>query len=105
MLPLHEIALDDLNCSNQLWATSPLNPDVPRNTAQKVDIVDLMGIHPEQDHPSGLLGDEWFNAWKFLHDLLNYGPEAFRKHKVKLGDPEVVDAIPTQVPNTALDVV
>jgi hypothetical protein len=58
MLPLHEIALDDLNCSNQLWATSPLNPDVPRNTAQKVDIVDLMGIHPEQDHPSGLLGDE-----------------------------------------------
>ena len=61
---------------------------------QKVDIVDLVGIHPEQDHPSGLLRDERFNAWKFLHDLLNYGPEAFQKYRVKLGDPEVVDAIP-----------
>ena len=108
MLPLHDVALDDLNCSDQLWAKSRLNPDIPRNTVQKVDIVDLMGIHPEQDHPSGLLRDERFNAWKFLHDLLNYGPEAFQKYKVKLGDPEVVDAIPlkktTQVPNTALDV-
>jgi hypothetical protein len=77
MLPLYEVALDDLNCLDQLWAKSRLNPDVPRNTVQKVDIVDLMGIHPEQDHPSGLLRDERFNAWKFLHDLLNYGPEAF----------------------------
>ena len=52
--------------------------------------------------------DERFNAWKFLHDLLNYGPEAFRKYRAKLADPEVVDAIPlkktSQVPNTALDV-
>jgi len=47
-------------------------------------------------------------VWKFLYDLLNYSPEAFRKYKIKLGDPEVVDVIPlkkmTQVPDTALDV-
>ena len=108
MLPLHEVTLDDLNCFDQLWEKSGLNPGLLRNAVQKVDIVDLMGIHAEEDHPSGLLRDERFNAWKFLHDLLNYGPEAFRKYKVKLGDPEVVDAIPlkktTQVPNTALDV-
>jgi hypothetical protein len=108
MLPLHEVTLDDLNCSDQLCAKSRLNPNIPWNAVQKVDIVDLVGIHAEEDNPSGLLRDERFNAWKFLHDLLNYGPEAFRKYKVKLSDPEVVDAIPlkktTQVPNTALDV-
>lgn len=55
MLLLHEVALDDLNCSNQLWEKSHLNPNIPQNTVQKVDIVDLMEIHPEQDHLSGLL--------------------------------------------------
>jgi hypothetical protein len=77
MLPLHEVTLNDLNCSNQLWAKSHLNPEIPQNMVQKVDIVDFMQIHPEEDHPSSLLQDDQFNAWKFLHDLLNYGPEAF----------------------------
>jgi len=58
MLPLHEVTLDDINCSDQLWAKCRLNPDIPRNAVQKVDIVDLMGIHTEEDHPSGLLRDE-----------------------------------------------
>jgi hypothetical protein len=58
MLPLHEITLDDLNCASQLWAKSRLNPDMPRNAVQKVSIVDLMKIHTEEDHPSGLLRDE-----------------------------------------------
>ena len=77
MLPLHKVILNDLNCSNQLWAKSRLNPNIPQNAIEKVGIVDLMQIHPEEDHPSGLLRDKQFNAWKFLYDLLNYSPEAF----------------------------
>ena len=107
MLPLHEVALDDLDCSDKLWAMSHLNPNTPCNTLPKVDTEDLTNIHPEQEHPSGLLQDEQFNAWKFLYDLLNHGPEYLQKYKAKLDDPEVVDAIPlkktSQVPNTALD--
>jgi hypothetical protein len=108
MLPLHEVNPGDLDCSDQLWVMSRLNMDTPRNAVPNVDTEDLANLHPEQDHPSGLLRDERFNAWKFLHDLLNYGPEHLRKYKTELGDPEVIDAIPlkktSQVPNTALDV-
>ncbi|RDB20638.1 hypothetical protein Hypma_012103 [Hypsizygus marmoreus] len=108
MLPLHEVTLNDLDCADKLWEQSPLNPDVPRSNIPKVTIEQLTGIHPEAEHPSGLLRGERFNAWKFLQDLLNYGPEFFGKYKSKLGDPEVVDAIPlkktSQIPNPALDV-
>jgi hypothetical protein len=108
MLPLYKVTANDLDCSNELWAKSQLNPDILQSALQKVDIVELPGIHPEQDHPSGFLRDECFNAWKFLHDLLNYGPKAFQKHKTNIIKPERVDTIPlkksSQVPNTALDV-
>ncbi|GLB39303.1 hypothetical protein LshimejAT787_0604650 [Lyophyllum shimeji] len=108
MLPLYEVLPGDLDCSDEMWARSHLNPDIPRNVVPKVEPEDIAGLHREQEHPSGLLRDERFNAWKFLYDLLHYGPESIRKHKQNLGDPEVVDGIPlkktSQVPNRALDV-
>ena len=108
MLPLHKVTLNDLDCSDQLWEKSHFNPGIPQNSVPKVDTDDLLGIHLEEDHPLGLLRDERFNAWKFLHDLVNYGPENFQKYKPQLRDAEVVDVIPlkktSQVPNTALDV-
>ena len=74
MLPLHEVTPEDLDCSDELWARSHINPDVPLNMVPKVDVIDLIRIRAESYHP-GLQQDERFNAWKFLHDLLNYGPE------------------------------
>ncbi|KAF9471646.1 hypothetical protein BDN70DRAFT_975310, partial [Pholiota conissans] len=111
LFPLNHITLEDLNCSDDLWKTSPFNhtdtrlPNVP-----KLTLDDLLTIHQESGdpHPSGLVRRERFNAWKFLSDLINHGPEYFRRFKRVLGDPEEVDAIPIQktrqIPLRCLDV-
>ncbi|KAF8168692.1 hypothetical protein BJ912DRAFT_934240 [Pholiota molesta] len=99
LFPLNHITLEDLNCSDELWKTSPFNhtntrlPNVPKPTLD-----DLLTIHQEsgEPHPSGLVRRERFNAWKFLSDLINHGPEYFRRFKRILGDPEEVDPIPIQ---------
>ncbi|KAG6808473.1 hypothetical protein H0H92_004012 [Tricholoma furcatifolium] len=108
MLPLYEISADDLNCSDALWAHSPINPEILPSDMRRaaVSFEDLVALHPETEHPSGLLRSERFNAWMYRHDLVHYGPELFRKFRNKLGDPEVIDAIPlkktSQIPNRAL---
>ena len=109
MLPLnHGVTLSDLNCSEELWKKSANNPSALRRNLPSIKVEDLLLLHPEVDHQSGLLRRERFNAWKFLHDLINFGPKFFRKYRSDLGDPEVIEQIPivktSQVPNKALDI-
>ena len=109
MLPLnHGVTLEDLNCSEELWKKSANNPSARRWDLPSIKVEDLLSLHPEDDNPSGLLQRERFNAWKFLHDLINFGPKYFRKYGRELGDPEVIEQIPlvktSQVPNKALDI-
>ena len=72
-----------------------------------IKVEDLLSPHSKDDHPSGLLQHEHFNAWKFLHDLISFGPKYFHKYRHELEDPEVIEQIPlvktSQVPNKALD--
>ena len=71
---------------------------------------DLWSIHKEPDtpHPSGLTRQQRFNSAKFISDLIEYGPEYFRKFRGKLEEPELVDPIPItktmQLPMYAMDV-
>jgi len=110
MLPLAHATLNDLRCSEELWQKYYRNADLDPKDIPSVSIDKLHSIHPEQPHPSKLSRRNRFNAWKYRTDLVNYGPEYFRRFRSKLGDPEVVEQIPIpeetpkQVPLRAVDV-
>ena len=109
MLPLyHGVSLQDLNCSDTLWKSSVNNPCARRQDLPFIETEHLLALHPEAPHPSNLLRRERFNAWKFLHDLVYFGPEYFHKYCRTLGDPEEIESIPiiktAQVPSRSLDI-
>lgn len=90
----HGIVADDLKCSEELWKKSHLNPnrklsDLPPGRTWKA----LLRLHPE-DTIDGLTRREKFNSWKFLHDLVHYGPDYFKQFHPQLGLPNMVDQIP-----------
>ncbi|KAJ7721904.1 hypothetical protein B0H16DRAFT_1790230 [Mycena metata] len=88
----HDVVLEDLACSEELWAKSALNPAL--DPPPPLEEHNLEAIHPETDHPSGLTRRERFNAWKFKSDLFEHGPTEFRDHFKILESPEAVEQIP-----------
>ena len=91
----HGVTLEDLRCSDELWQKSPLNPKVPQDgLSPPHTCADLLTLHPETDHPSGLTRRERFNAWKFRQDMVHYGPVYLRRFIKDLGEPEAIDQIP-----------
>jgi hypothetical protein len=89
----HGVTQEDLKCSEELWHKSPLNPllespPLPRTCR------DLLNLHPEVDHPSGLTRRQRFISWKFQSDLIEYGPIYFRKFSTSLPAVETIDQIP-----------
>ncbi|KAF8148033.1 hypothetical protein B0H34DRAFT_803159 [Crassisporium funariophilum] len=109
MLPLwHGVTLEDLNCSEELWMQSPNNPQLrPEDRRAPTSLMKLLKLYPETLDAAGLFQRERFNAWKFLYNLIYFGPDYFRKYKSKFGLPEEVKTIPvkrtTQIPNTTLN--
>ncbi|KAF8991930.1 hypothetical protein BDQ17DRAFT_1432732 [Cyathus striatus] len=96
MLPLHHnIKLEDFNFSEELWKNSKLNPNTRPQDVPFISIEELISkIHPKaENHPSGLTQHDLYNKWKFLFDLIHFGPEGFRKFKSKLGEPDWIDRI------------
>jgi hypothetical protein len=90
----HGVSLSDLNCSDKLWASSSLNPSINCKTLPTFSCANLETLHAEPDHATGLTRRERFNAWKFLSDLLEFGPVPLHRLKSKLSPPEVVEKIP-----------
>lgn len=90
---------EDLRCSRKLWEQSRLNdqlPDDRPNIAPKPDWRNLLKLHRdlrELDRHGMSSRDRW-NAWKFLHTLVNEGSAYFRKFRNHIGKPEVVEQIP-----------
>lgn len=107
MLPLHDVPPNALNCSNEMWEKSELNPNA-QNRVAPVSMKQLLALYPESAHPSGLRRRQRYNAWKFLESLVMYGPESLQKYRSSLGEPETIDPIPvqktSQVPNRTLDI-
>ncbi|KAJ6622272.1 hypothetical protein B0H10DRAFT_1662626, partial [Mycena sp. CBHHK59/15] len=101
----HDVTLEDLACSEELWGKSNLNPALEKTPPQAHN---LEMIHPESDHPSGLTRRERFNAWKFKSDLFEHGPESFRPSLKSLDAPESVEQIPVvkmrYAPARAMDI-
>ncbi|KAJ7269493.1 hypothetical protein C8J57DRAFT_1227248 [Mycena rebaudengoi] len=88
----HDVVLEDLECSEELWAKSALNPTL--ESPPPCEEHNLEAIHPKTDHPSGLTRCECFNAYKFKLDLFEYGPAEFHNHLKVLESPESVEQIP-----------
>ncbi|KAF7333245.1 hypothetical protein MSAN_02426600 [Mycena sanguinolenta] len=89
----HGVKEEDLKCSAELWRKNPLNPELDHAPTTHT-IHDLEELHPEVDHSSGLTRRERFNAWKFLSDLIMYGPDFFQQFRAVLGKPEMIEQIP-----------
>ncbi|KAJ7169358.1 hypothetical protein C8R43DRAFT_1121232 [Mycena crocata] len=91
----HGVKEDDLKCSEELWRNNPLNSEFDHNNAPPGRTIhDLEDLHPETDHATGLTRRERFNAWKFLLDLITYGPHFFHQFRNNLGKPEMIEQIP-----------
>ncbi|EKM73763.1 hypothetical protein AGABI1DRAFT_134132 [Agaricus bisporus var. burnettii JB137-S8] len=91
MFPLHPSTTKaELNFSDRLRELK-VDPPIPSNLA---DI--LTNVQPkynELDLKERSI-QERFNSWKFLVDLVTYGPPRFAVFKGNLGEPEEIESIP-----------
>ena len=91
----HGVRVDDLKCSEELWRKSQINPNAdPSDVIPTKSWKNLLHLHPEIPHPSGLTRRQRFNSWKFMHDLCTYGPSYFSQFLNELGEPESIEKIP-----------
>ena len=74
----HGVTQEDLKCSEELWNKSLLNP-LLRSTPPPCTCCNLLNLHPEVDHPSGLTHHQHYISGKFQSDLIEYGPIYVRK--------------------------
>ncbi|KAG2737365.1 hypothetical protein P692DRAFT_20823803 [Suillus brevipes Sb2] len=101
MFPLqHNVSKEDLRCSEVLWKMSPFNTRA--ELPPKKGWADLLVLHMDTPDDTGLSRRDRFNSWKFLSDLISYGPPYFSQFRDKLREPETIEAIPiTRMPIVA----
>lgn len=114
LFPLPEgTTKDDLKCSQLLWERSRLNDELPDSRpglAPLPDWKNLFRIHPQYHLPdeNGMTCRQRWIAWKFLHDIVNHGPEYFRQFQAELQDPEAIEQVPLTktrvIPARAMDI-
>ena len=104
----HGVTLEDLHCSDYLWAWSRLNPAIPTQLRPAGQCIDIVNLHPERPHPSGLTQQQHWITYKFLADLTQYGPPYFEQFRTLIQPPEPVDQIPVKkmqyAPVRAMDI-
>ena len=97
MLPYHpSIKLQSLSYSQELWEKCRHNVNARLQDIPSVTFDQLHSIYPEEPHPSGLTRRQRFGAWKYLVDLIDFGPPYFRKYKLECSKsgPETILQIP-----------
>lgn len=107
----HGVTVDDLKCARLLWDRSPLNRKAtnPCLFDPAATMCLMYRLHPEPDYADGELSrrGRW-RSWKFIQDLIKYGPAFFGAYLSELPHPEVVEVIPVtklhQVPLRAMDI-
>jgi hypothetical protein len=89
----HGVTQEDLKCSDELWNKSPLNP-LLESPPLPHTCHNLLNLHPETGHASGLTRWQCYVSWKFQSNLIEYGPIYFRKFSTTLLAVESIDQIP-----------
>ena len=85
---IHNITLDNLDCSEFLWKKYQHNFHALPHDIPNIPFEKLLKIHLEVKTSGGLSCRKRFNAWKYLSDLIEFGPPYFHKFRGKLGDPK-----------------
>ena len=94
---MHGISQEDLRCSSKLWESSPLNPlPNPSMPTSKNSWEKLLSLRMDSNRPNeaGYTQRDRFNSWKFLYDLIHFGPPYFSQFKDRLCDPDDIETIP-----------
>jgi hypothetical protein len=111
MLPIHpSVKIESLSYSNELWEKCRHNLNAHPQDIPSITFDQLLSIYPEEPHPSTLTRRQRFGAWKYLSDLLEFGPPYFRKFKQEFSKqkPEAIREIPltktSQTPLRAMDI-
>jgi hypothetical protein len=104
IFPLIGTSPQDFTCSEELWSTDPINPEVHNN--QKRPLRGFESILPIPDRSSPSLHIR-IQAWHFRHALVSLC-EPFDVYQKILGDPETIIQIPViktkYVPCRAMDI-
>lgn len=80
LLVIHDITLDDLDCSEFLWKRYKHNFNALPQDIPNIPFKKLFEIHPENT-TGGPSRRKRFNAWKYVSDLIEFGPPYFQKFK------------------------
>ena len=100
LFPLPEgFTVEDLKCSDELWKRSRLNDTLPDDRPDIAPILDyhrLLELYPNvrQNDEAGMSWRDRWNAWRFLCDLLEDGPEYFAQFRPEVEDPEIIEQVP-----------
>ncbi|GLB35134.1 hypothetical protein LshimejAT787_0206990 [Lyophyllum shimeji] len=104
IFPLIQTQPDDLRCSNELWGTDPLNPELSEGQKRPHRGLESLIPPPKEATPSRYIR---IIAWHFRHALLTFC-EDFKDYQSKLEQPESVIQIPItttkHVPCRAMDI-
>ena len=85
MIPYHpSIQVDNLSYSQELWEKCRFNLNARLQDIPTITFDQLHSLYPEEPHPSGLTRRQHFGAWKYLVDLIEFGPPYFRKYKLEV---------------------
>jgi len=87
---LIETSPQDLICSNELWSTDPVNPEVPNNQKRPLRGFESISPIPDRSSPSLYIR---IQVWHFRHALVSFC-EPFNVYQNKLEDLETIIQIP-----------
>jgi hypothetical protein len=109
LIPLqHGVTLEDLRCAPYLWEKSPWRSKLQGIDPLPIPFHRLYSLPCPVDSEADLSEHKLWQAWKFRHTLVMWGPDYFRRFSSNLGQPRILEGIPhfpaaTQRPLRATD--
>lgn len=95
---------EDLRCADEVRRRDPYNDEVDQSDIEEHDYYDL--LYMGSSDPEGMDFHQRFFAWSLLNILCTHGPSFFHQFRHRVGDPEIIEALPLrktdQVPVRAM---
>jgi len=104
IFPLIETTPQDLSCSEELWKTNPINPQIPDSQKWPMRGLESILTPSTESSPRQCIN---ILAWHFCHALVTFC-EPFKTYHDKLDSPETINQIPVTkteyIPCHAMDI-